>query len=216
MQCRAIARRCPAGSLTVLGDLAQGTTPWAAEDWPAQMRHLDRDEVEYTELTTGFRVPEVIIELANRLLPRLGVSVPAARSIRSDGFVHVLTRSDVVTGTVEAVEKALVDEGLVGVIAPDPVLEEVRNALPESPRVELVPAGLAKGLEFDHVVVVEPAAFVTDPTGERSAGHPVGLRHLYVALTRAVSLLTIVHTAPLPTELRLASPGAVTAPEAGQ
>jgi DNA helicase IV len=215
MQCRAIARRCPSGSLTVLGDLAQGTTPWAAEDWRVQMRHLGRDEVEYTELTTGFRVPEVIIELANRLLPRLGVSVPAAASIRSDGSVHVLTCSDVVAGAVDAVDKALVDEGLVGVIAPDLLLDELRAALPRTARVELVAAGLAKGLEFDHVIVVEPAAFVTGPTEDRT-GHRVGLRHLYVALTRAVSRLTIVHTAPLPTELHLASPGAVTAAGAGQ
>lgn len=206
MQCRAIARRCPTGSLTVLGDLAQGTTPWAAEDWAAQMRHLGRDEVEYTELTTGFRVPEEIIELANRLLPRLGVSVPAARSARSDGSVHVLACDDLVTATLDAVDKAPVGEGIVGVIAPDSLLEELRKALPETPRVELVPAGLAKGPEFDHLVVAEPAAFVTGPTDEDHTGPAVGLRHLYVALTRAVSRLTIVHTLPLPHELEHAPP----------
>jgi DNA helicase IV len=168
MQCRAIARRCPTGSLTVLGDLAQGTTPWAAEDWAVQTRHLGRKQVEYTELITGFRVPEVIIELANRLLPRLGVSVPAARSVRSDGSVHVLACDDVLTATVDTVDKALVDEGIVGVIAPDPLLEELRNALPESPRVELVPAGLAKGLEFDHVVVAEPSPGSPSSTPHRS------------------------------------------------
>ena len=210
MQCRAIARRCPTGSLTVLGDLAQGTTPWAAEDWAVQMGHLGRDEVEHTELTTGFRVPEVIIELANRLLPRLGVTVPAARSVRSDGSVHVIAADDLVTATGDAVDKALVDEGIVGVIAPDPLLEELRNALPLSPRVELVPAGLAKGLEFDHVVVVEPAAFLAGTTDEPHLGPRVGLRHLYVALTRAVSRLTIVHTAPLPAELHSGSHDATT------
>jgi DNA helicase IV len=206
MQCRAITRRCPTGALTVLGDLAQGTTPWAAEDWSVQMRHLDREQVEYTELTTGFRVPGVIIELANRLLPRLGVSVPAARSVRSDGSVHVLACEDLVTAAIDAVAKALVDEGIVGVIAPDPLLEELRNALPESPRVELVPAALAKGLEFDHVVVAEPAAFLASTTDEKHMGPRVGSRHLYVALTRAVSRLTIVHTGPLPSEIGSVSP----------
>jgi len=215
MQCRAIARRCPTGSLTVLGDLAQGTTPWAAEDWSAQMRHLGRDEAEYTELTTGFRVPEVIIELANRLLPRLGVSVPAARSVRSDGSVHVLACDDLVTASVDAVDKALVDEGIVGVIAPDSLLDALRAALPQTARVELVAAGLAKGLEFDHVVVVEPAAFVTGPTDDRT-GHRVGLRHLYVALTRAVSRLTIVHTEPLPPELEHVAQAAGPSTEWGQ
>jgi DNA helicase IV len=206
MQCRAIARRCPSGSLTVLGDLAQGTTPWAAADWEAQMGHLARSDVEYTELTTGFRVPGVIIDLANRLLPQLGVSVSAARSVRSDGSVHVLARDDLLSGTVEAVEKALVDEGIVGVIAPDSVLGELRRVLPVSQRVELVPAGLAKGLEFDHVVVAEPGAFVANATGGAPVGTRVGLRHLYVALTRAVSRLTIVHTDPLPPELEPVSP----------
>jgi DNA helicase IV len=206
MQCRAIARRCPSGSLTVLGDLAQGTTPWAAADWEAQMGQLGRTDVEYTELTTGFRVPGVIIDLANRLLPQLGVSVSPARSVRSDGSVHVLACDDLLSGTIDAVDKALVDEGIVGVIAPDSVLEELRRALPVTQRVELVPASLAKGLEFDHVVVAEPGDFVARPTNDGSDQVRVGLRHLYVALTRAVSRLTIVHTGPLPPELEPAPP----------
>jgi DNA helicase IV len=206
MQCRAVARRCPSGSLTVLGDLAQGTTPWAAVDWQTQMGHLGRVEVEYTELTTGFRVPGVIIDLANRLLPQLGVSVSAARSVRSDGSVHVLPCHDLLSGTVDAVDKALVDEGIVGVIAPDSILEQLRRALPVSQRVELVPASLAKGLEFDHVVVAEPGEFVARPTNGSSDRVRVGLRYLYVALTRAVSRLTIVHTGPLPRELERESP----------
>jgi DNA helicase IV len=66
MQCRAIARRTALGSLTVLGDLAQGTTPWAARDWTTQMQHLGRPEVEYTETTIGYRVPAAMIGVANR------------------------------------------------------------------------------------------------------------------------------------------------------
>jgi DNA helicase IV len=201
MQCRAIARRCPSGSLTVLGDLAQGTTPWAAADWETQMRHLGRADAEHTELTTGFRVPAVIIDLANRLLPQLGVSVSPARSVRSDGAVHQLACDDLITGILDAVAKALVEEGMVGVIAPDSVIEELRRVLPVSERVELVPASLAKGLEFDHVVVAEPSDFVARSTDRDSALTRVGMRHLYVALTRAVSRLTIVHTGRLPSEL---------------
>ncbi|MGH3386621.1 MAG: ATP-binding domain-containing protein, partial [Nocardioidaceae bacterium] len=63
-------------------------------------------------------------------------------------------------------------------------------------RVDLVPAALAKGLEFDHVVVVEPAAIVA---GE--ADEVTGLRRLYVCLTRAVTSLTVVHAAALPAAL---------------
>ncbi|MDN3297413.1 AAA family ATPase, partial [Streptomyces ficellus] len=68
MQCRAIARRADFGSLTVLGDLAQGTTPWAARDWAGQLAHLGRKSVPVVALTTGFRVPAGVVELANRLL----------------------------------------------------------------------------------------------------------------------------------------------------
>ncbi|GAB3997815.1 hypothetical protein GCM10029992_21870 [Glycomyces albus] len=199
------------GALTVLGDLAQGTTPWAAADWETQMRHLGASfsapgeasgpTTEYTELTAGFRVPGVIIDLANRLLPHLGVDVSPARSIRSDGSLDFQRVADLASGVREAVDKALAEEGLVGVIAADPDLEAVRAALPDSDRVETVAASLAKGLEYDHVVVAEPAAVVAAPATGGATVEGVGLRHLYVALTRAVSRLTVVHTAPLPPEM---------------
>ncbi len=200
MQCRAIARRSPSGSLTVLGDLAQGTTPWAALDWPTQMHHLGHDDAVYTELTVGFRVPTVVLELANQLLRHLGVDVSPARSLRSDGSVEVIAGDDVTAATVDAVAKALVEDGMVGVIAADAELETLRRALPASDRLALVPARLAKGLEFDHVVLVEPAAIRAPDADQDGAGPPVGLRLLYVALTRAVSRLTVVHTEPLPIE----------------
>jgi DNA helicase IV len=201
MQCRAIARRSANGSLTVLGDLAQGTTPWAAADWPAQMGHLGQPEAEYTELSIGYRVPGVIIDLANRVLPHLGVPVAPARSMRPDGSVEVVTVDDVVAGTVDAVEKALVADGTIGVIAPDALLDELRPALPVDERVELVVASLAKGLEFDHVVVVEPMHFTSTTAADTDPGGRTGLRRLYVALTRAVSGLTIITTQSLPPEM---------------
>ncbi|HEU5127041.1 MAG TPA: AAA family ATPase [Glycomyces sp.] len=203
MQCRAIARRSGHGSLTVLGDLAQGTTPWAAADWREQMAHLGAPDAEHTELTTGFRVPGVIIELANRVLPHLGVDVAPARSIRGDGSLETTAVADLARGVAAAVERALAEPGLVGVIAADPRVEALRAALPETDRVEVVAASLAKGLEYDHVVVAEPAEIVAVPaSGAPGAGaEGIGLRHLYVALTRAVSRLSIVHARPLPPQL---------------
>jgi DNA helicase IV len=201
MQCRAVARRSGTGSLTVLGDLAQGTTPWATADWSTQMRHLGKPDAEHTDLTTGFRVPAVIIDLANRLLPHLGVDVAPARSIRSDGALDRIEAIDLAGGVREAVDKALAEEGLVGVIAADEHLTALRAVLPRTDRVEVVPATFAKGLEYDHVVLAEPAAIVAAPATGGATVPGVGLRHLYVALTRAVSRLTIVHTLPLPAEL---------------
>ncbi|SOE72932.1 DNA helicase IV [Streptomyces sp. OV198] len=204
MECRAIARRAPFGSLTVLGDLAQGTTPWAAREWGELLGHLGKPDAAVVPLTIGFRVPEAVVGLANRLLARLDVRVPPARSLRRDGELTVRAvpdARDVLPATVDAVRGALAHEGSIGVIAADPEIGRVREALraagveaagPEElgARVAVVPATLAKGLEYDHVVAVEPAA-----VAEAEAR---GLHRLYVVLTRAVSRLEVVHARPLP------------------
>ncbi|GAX57040.1 HelD family protein [Streptomyces olivochromogenes] len=204
MECRAIARRAPFGSLTVLGDLAQGTTPWAAREWGELLGHLGKPDAAVVPLTIGFRVPEAVVGLANRLLARLDVRVPPARSLRRDGELTVRAvpdAGDVLPATVDAVRGALAHEGSIGVIAADPDVGRVREALraagvetagPEElgARVAVVPATLAKGLEYDHVVAVEPAA-----VAEAEAR---GLHRLYVVLTRAVSRLEVVHARPLP------------------
>jgi DNA helicase IV len=201
MQCRAIARRSEHGSITLLGDLAQGTAPWAATDWRESLRHLGKPDAPVVPLTTGFRVPAAVVALANRLLPELAVDVPEAVSLRQDGELSIKRSSDVDEATVGEVRAALSHDGSVGVIAADAALDRIGAALASagvatgtldepSARVTLVPASLAKGLEYDHVVVVEPAQIV--------AAEPRGLHRLYVVLTRAVSRLAVVHTEPLP------------------
>ncbi|MER6999162.1 AAA family ATPase [Streptomyces sp. NPDC000410] len=198
MQCRAIARRAAFGSLTVLGDLAQGTTPWAARSWPEHLAHLGRPDAAVVPLTTGFRVPAVVVALANRLLGALDVDVPPALSLRRDGELTVREVPDVVVATADAVRAALTREGSVGVIAADAHVGALREALAalaaqDPDRVTVLPASLAKGLEYDHVVVAEPAAIVE--AEER------GPHRLYVALTRAVSRLDVLHQRPLPAAL---------------
>ncbi|MBB2742371.1 UNVERIFIED_ORG: DNA helicase IV [Microbispora rosea subsp. rosea] len=204
MQCRAVARRSEHGSLTVLGDLAQGTTPWAARDWGEQMAHLGKPEAAVMALTTGFRTPAAVVELANRLLAELAVDVPPSRSFRRDGRLRVLRGDDPVV--VTAVVEALGHEGSIGVIAADASAGRLRAALTDaglavadgptpdpSVRISVVPATLCKGLEYDHVVLAEPAEIV--------AAEERGLGRLYVALTRAVSRLDVVHRRPLPSPL---------------
>ncbi|MFD3437462.1 HelD family protein [Streptomyces sp. NPDC058685] len=206
MQCRAIARRAGFGSLTVLGDLAQGTTPWAARSWPEQLAHLGKEDAAVVPLTEGFRVPAAIVAFANRLVPSLGVDVPPARSLRGDGALTVREVDDVAAASVTAVRAALEDEGSVGVIADEPDTHRLRAALAAAgiataaaddlaadARVTVLPAAVAKGLEYDHVVVAEPAAI--------AGAEARGLHRLYVVLTRAVSRLDVLHTRPLPGEL---------------
>jgi DNA helicase IV len=220
MQCRGIARRCPTGSVTVLGDLAQGTTAWSTPDWRVTLNHLGKADARIEPLTRGYRVPADVIALANRLLPHLAIGLSPATSVRAAaGGLRIGAVPDVAAAAAQEAVEALAEEGSVGVIAADAEVAAVGRALtavgvshlllgeepaapaddtPEDPartvpRVSLVPATLAKGLEFDHVVVVEPAAIVE--------AEPRGLRRLYVVLTRAVSRLVVLHARELPAEL---------------
>jgi DNA helicase IV len=212
MQLRAVGRRCSTGSVTVLGDIAQGTTPWATASWDEAMRHLGKDDHDLVVLDRGFRVPAVVIEYAARLLPVMAPGLGAPVSVRSNPGRLDIRRVDAADRELEvvrAVVGAATAPGSVGVIAPDADVERVSTALAaggvahgrldrdhgddEDHQVEVVPASVAKGLEFDRTIVVEPAAIAAAEPDERT-----GLRRLYVVLTRAVSELTIVHAEPLP------------------
>ncbi|MFD4632650.1 HelD family protein [Streptomyces sp. NPDC058284] len=230
MQYRAVGRRCTTGSATVLGDLAQGTTPWATRSWAEALRHLGKETAVVEELTAGFRVPREVIAYASRLLPHIAPGLAAVESVReSPGSLAVRQVVDadgpgaddvgadgpdaadgLDAACLAACAESLRREGSVGLIAADarvPALAEALTAAgitylspgqettPDT-RLTLVPASLAKGLEYDYVVLDEPAAVVDGEPDERT-----GLRRLYVALTRAVSGLIVVHRAPLPAQL---------------
>lgn len=215
MQLRAVGRRASTGSVTVLGDIAQGTTPWATGSWDDAMRHLGKDTHDLVVLDRGFRVPAVVIEYAARLLPHMAPGLGAPVSVRENpGRLELrpVAEDELHTEVVRAVEAAAQEPGSVGVIVADAGVEAVSSALAaasvphgrldvdhgddEDRQVEVVPASVAKGLEFDRTVVVEPRAIAAAEPDERT-----GLRRLYVVLTRAVSGLTIVHAEPLPAEL---------------
>ncbi|MFJ4702574.1 HelD family protein [Streptomyces sp. NPDC088768] len=194
MECRAVARRLgAAGSLTVLGDLAQGTTPWAARDWPTHLAHLGRPATAYTELTTGYRVPAPVLDLASRLLPRIAPTLRPPRSLRAEPTALATIRATDPATLAAAVRRALERPGTVAVLCAEelPVRAMLdAHGLPPTDRLAIVPAHLAKGLEFDHVVLHDPAAV--------RASTPRGDQLLYVALTRAVTSLHILHGGPSP------------------
>ncbi|MFM9631228.1 MULTISPECIES: HelD family protein [Streptomyces] len=210
MQYRAVGRRCSTGSATVLGDLAQGTTPWATRSWEEALGHLGKADAVIEELTAGFRVPTDVITYASRLLPHIAPGLTPVASVRENpGFFEVRAVSRDME-VVAACEELLGNEGSTGLIAADarvPVLAEALAAagIPflapgeettVETRLTLVPASLAKGLEYDYVVLDEPAAVVDGEPDERT-----GLRRLYVALTRAVSGLVVTHATGLPDQL---------------
>jgi len=210
MQYRAVGRRCTTGSATVLGDLAQGTTPWATRSWDEALAHLGKSDGVIEELTAGFRVPTDVITYASRLLPHIAPGLTPVASVRENPGFFDLRETAGTAEVVAACEELLRNEGSTGLIAADARVPELAEALTTAgigyidpgeettvdTRLTLVPASLAKGLEYDYVVLDEPQAVVDGEPDERT-----GLRRLYVALTRAVSGLIVTHAAPLPPQL---------------
>ncbi|WP_369135064.1 UvrD-helicase domain-containing protein [Modestobacter sp. I12A-02662] len=205
MQCRAVARRLAAGSLTVLGDLAQATSPWSAADWAATLGALGRPGTTVRPLTRGYRVPGEVLDFANRLLPLIAPALPPATAARSQpGSLRLRPVSALAGPLAEVVAELAAAEGSTGVVCADAAAGEVVAVLSAAglevaavaddgtapARTAVVPASLVKGLEFDHVVVVEPAAI--------AAAEPRGLNRLYVVLTRAVSSMVVLHRGELP------------------
>ena len=204
MQLRMLARRTT-GAMTILGDIAQAAGPIAYHRWDELMPHLaDGREAEVEELRLAYRVPRQVMELALPLLPLIAPDVAPPIAYR-DGdepprFVQV-DAGELAAAIVREAAAEAEREGRTAVIAPAALLPEVPRGdesgfdeLTAPPFQALTPRG-AKGLEFDRVVLVEPAAIVEE--GERIDG----LRALYVALTRSTKTLVVVHARPLPAEL---------------
>ena len=195
--------------MTVLGDLAQATAPGAQSSWTDAVVHLGSPPTaSIEELELGYRVPGPILDVANRLLPSVAPGVRAARSVRLDGPAPELvptTPEDLPQRTASEVRALATAWSSVGLVVPERWRQPVAAALEQAGleygtgthgglegAITLLDPPEAKGLEFDAVVVVEPSAIHTDERGGRL---------LYIALTRAVQALAIVHADPLPAAL---------------
>jgi len=210
MQLRMLARRSLNGSMTVVGDIAQATGAWAHADWDEIVALLpDKKPARRAELTIGYRIPGPNMELAARVLRVAAPELAPPRSVRQAGaeprFVRVASDAGLgrIAVDVAVAELEAVGTGNVGVIVPSSMVDmanaaferagipfgaATRNGLDE--RITIVPIGLAKGLELDATVVLEPSRIVEE--------EPQGLRSLYVALTRSTKRLALVHARPLP------------------
>jgi DNA helicase IV len=210
MQLRMLARRSLGGSMTIVGDIAQATGPWAPGSWHEVLRHLpSRRGHRMRELSIGYRTPASIMTLANRVLAVAAPDLTPPTAVRAGDEEPTVVHADDVASAVAslaATERDRAGEGNVAVIVPDSLLSPVGAALTAAgvdygeaqrvgidAQVNLVPVRLVKGLELDSVIVVEPARIVAE--------EPQGLRSLYVALTRATQRLTVVHAEPLPDAL---------------
>jgi DNA helicase IV len=215
MQWRMLARRCPSGSMTLVGDFGQASRAGALASWDEVLANVPvHTTPHHVGLTVNYRTPAEIMEVANRLLPAAAPGVEPARPVRSTGaYPEVLPVSadQVVRAAADAARRASGEGGTVAVIAPEDSHAQLAAALADrgavADAVEAIDAPVAvlsgldsKGLEFDHVIVVEPARLV--------APDRAGLRLLYVVLTRATRRLVVVHSQPLPEALGLASTGA--------
>ena len=212
MQLRSVARRSLSGSITVVGDIGQATGPWAPTDWDEVVAHLPGQRpARKVDLTVSYRTPAEVVEVAARLLAVTAPGLRPPRPVRRTGVAPRFARveSGDLARQVVAVSSALSRElspGTTAVLAPSSLLADLVMALDAAgveatdPRrdglgapLSLLPVDLANGLEFDAVVVVEPAAIVEES--------PQGLRALYVALTRPTQRLAVVHARELPVAL---------------
>ena len=210
MQLRMVTRRSLSGSMTVVGDIAQATGPLAPNDWKDVLEHLpSRKAPRIVGLSVGYRIPAQIMELADKVMHVATPGLRAPRSVRDGDEVPVITAVESADALHEAViarARVLLQQaggGRTAIICPDDMVDQMSSALEAASvphgraqaagldeNLSIVPASLAKGLELDDVIVVEPSAIVADDAQ--------GLRLLYVTLTRSTRSLTVVHRMPLP------------------
>jgi DNA helicase IV len=228
MQLRMLTRRSLSGSMTVVGDIAQATAPWAPRSWADITEHLPRRRpARSVELTVSYRTPAEVLAVASQVLAVAAPELSPPRPVRRTGVEpRMIAVRDALGSRQGATERDLADTvavvaleevaavtpGRVAILAPEPLLSTLAEALAavDLPVVDardmrkgglfeplvLLAADAANGLEFDSVVVVEPGVIA----GETARG----LRTLYVALTRPTQRLSVVHLTPPPAPLAAA------------
>ena len=209
MQLRMVFRRSSMGRATLVGDIAQATGPTRFHDWVDLLDAVAVDaESRIAELAIGYRVPRQIMDLASQLLPRIAPEIFVPRAVREgpeDPRLRPIDEPDLATALVSEVNSRLEGERSVGVIVPQPQLDRIRAVLTEgglqagdvltdglARQVTVLSPAQAKGLEFDHVIVVEPVA-ITGPDEDWA--------YVYIALTRATRTLSVLYSTPDPFEV---------------
>ncbi len=203
MAWRVLMRRCPSRSMTVVGDLAQTGQQAGAGSWQEVLGPYVAQRWQLEQLTINYRNPAEVAQLADEVLAALDVGITPPTSVRRCGVppraVQVSALPESLAAklpVVVAEEAAAVGDGRLAVLGPGTRVDELHKLVPtasgddlDAP-VTVLTVAQAKGLEFDAVVLVDPAAIMAES--------PRGLNDLYVALTRTTHRLAIVHSGDLP------------------
>ena len=215
MQLLSISRRSSTGSMTIVGDIAQSTGPWARDSWDEVVEFLpDSQKVRVEELGIGYRVTTEVFDLARQLLPFAAPGVTPPKVVRHgpDPEILEVTVGELERSAVRAAMRHAQRGRSIGVICPQRLREAVEaefrsqevswsdSSAGLGSSINLISPDESKGLEFDAVVVVEPVEIVS--SDDR------GLRLLYIALTRTTTHLTVVHSGvllPLPSTITISA-----------
>jgi DNA helicase IV len=208
MAWRMLMRRCPVRSMTIVGDVAQTGDLAGLPSWEQILSPYVGDRWRLAGLTINYRTPAEIMDVAAGLLAAIDPALEAPRSVRSAGPDpwRLATTADGLADTVAKAAAGLAaqtGDGKLAVIVPPARLAALADAVaavlpgtavgddPDltSPVVVLT-VSQAKGLEFDSVLIADPAQIID--------GSPRGLSDLYVALTRATQRAGVVHPGPVP------------------
>lgn len=213
MQLRGLLRRSPDGAMTLVGDIAQSTGPHERESWTDLIDQIGPQRVTTSSLQFGYRVPSQVNDLAARLLPVAAPGVESPRAVRAGtGSPRIetvpgrrlleLALDHAVASHERGRRTALIAEGPTAVL----LLERMRTlgirASTADEPIEgggisvLTPAD-AKGLEFQDIVVLEPADIAPMNSGNVELDRR-GARHLYIALTRTTGSLVVIHSKAMP------------------
>ncbi|MDO4911905.1 MAG: AAA family ATPase [Corynebacterium sp.] len=170
MEWRMVMRRCPSRWMTLVGDIAQTSSPAGVEDWKAALSPFVQSRFRQHLLTVNYRTPEEIMEVANELLPVIAPEQKPATAIRQSGI------------PVSFIEDSTTD--------PEGIAAQLRATDPDRTVAIITAQNIEshKGLEFDHIIVVKPQDFLEES--------PQGWQDLYVALTRATQSLTVIGAMP--------------------
>jgi DNA helicase IV len=212
MAWRMVLRRNPTRSMTVVGDVAQTGSPAGATSWREMLTPLVGGRFREERLTVNYRTPTEIMAVAADVLAAVSPTEPPPESVRSEGVPPRAIRvpgGGLAAGLAAQLAGDLAelggpDGGRLAIIAPDALIGALAPAVPEAipgdrpesldSAAALLTVTQAKGLEFDRVILADPAGILAQSAN--------GAHDLYVAITRATHRLTVVHEGDLPSALR--------------